>query len=356
MITLAALAVLLISGQAQAGPLKRLFGAPNELINLNAKLHGCVLDYTHNHGADNRFYSAALDQKRDMYVYLPPGYDPNMQYPLMLFFHGVGLDEAAFLKAVDLFDAGIACGSVPPMIIAAPDGSLRGKPTLLNGGSFYVNSKAGRYEDYVMQDVWCFMHSRFSIRPEREAHVLAGASMGGFGAYNLAIKYRDQIGVVVGIFPPVNPRYLDCHGRYFSNFDPNCLGWRTKYQPFHPIARYAGGLITIRERRLVRPLYGRDPNAMEHIAAESPLEMLDTYGVRPGELQMFIGYVGHDAFKIDAQVESFLYIARSKGLTICSVFHPNGKHNIASARGLVPDLIDWLGPIMQPYGPIPVGR
>ena len=49
---------------------------------------------------------------------------------------------------------------------------------------------------------------------EREAHALMGASMGGFGAFNLGIKYRCQFGIIVGFFPAVNLRWEDCHGHY----------------------------------------------------------------------------------------------------------------------------------------------
>ena len=48
---------------------------------VNRQLHGRVLDYTANHGQDRRIYSPALCQKRDLYVYLPPCYDPCKQYP-----------------------------------------------------------------------------------------------------------------------------------------------------------------------------------------------------------------------------------------------------------------------------------
>ncbi len=350
----AALTLFAIAPPAQAGLLSRWFGAPNQLVEINRKLKGQVLDYTFNHGKDNRIFSPALDEKRDMYVYLPPAYDPQPAYPLVYMLHGIGMDEGSFLACVDLLDAAIACGNMPPVIVVAPDGSLRGKPTVLNAGSFWVNSGAGRFEDYVMQDVWGFMHSHFSIRPEKEAHVMAGASMGGFGAYNLSIKYRDRIGVVAGIFPPLNLRYVDCHGRYFTPFDPTSLGWRTKYQPFHPVARFAHGLITIRERRLIKPLYGRDRHAMDRIARENPVEMLDAYCVKPGELEMFIAYVGRDAFNIEAQVDSFLYFARGRGLTVSTVFDPTGKHNLSSGRKLFPSLLAWLSPRLEAYSPVVV--
>jgi len=86
------------------------------------------------------------------------------------------------------------------MIAVAPDGSLEGEPCQCQPGSFYINSKVGRFEDYVMQDVLGFMFAHYPLRPEREAHVAAGLSMGGFGAYALAIKHRDMFGVVVGVY------------------------------------------------------------------------------------------------------------------------------------------------------------
>jgi hypothetical protein len=350
-IALVGLLLALAAPGARAGIWGRFGSTPNVIDRANSELKGKILDYTSNHGKDRRIYSAALDAKRDLYVYLPPGYDPCKQYPLGFFLHGFAYDEQSFLEFVAIFDKAMACGQCPPVILAVPDGSMGGRATVLNGGSFYINSKAGRFEDYIMQDVWDFMHQNFPIRPEREAHVMIGGSMGGYGAYFLGIKHRERIGVVAGIFPPLNLRYIDCHGRYFRDFDPNCFDWRTHLKPWAPVAKFAGGLVTIRERRLINPLFGRDPNAIDKIAQLNPVEMLDNYGVQPGELQMFVAYVGHDAFNIDAQVESFLYIARGKGFCISTVYMPEGRHNTKSGKKLIPSMLAWLGPRLKPYAP-----
>ena len=349
------LVLLGVVGTAPAGILNRVsiarvfYRVPN-LDRLNSELQGKVLDFTANHGADNRIWSEALGEKRDMYVYLPPGYDPRQAYPLIILFHGFLQDEVIGLRFVQLFDEAIVRGELPPVILAGPDGSIRGKPTLLNGGSFYVNSKAGRFEDYVMQDMWSFLHRKFCIRPEREAHVLLGGSMGGFGAFNLGIKYRDRIGVVAGLLPPLNLRYANCYGRYFSDFDPDCFMWREHFRPFMPVARFYR-VIAVRERRLTIPLYGRWADNMAAVSMENPVEMLFSYDVRPGELEMFIGYVGRDEFNVTAQVDSFLYFARLRGLEVTSVFHPEGHHTVASAKSFAPDLFAWLKPRLGPYAP-----
>ena len=80
-----------------------------------------------------------------------------------------------------------------------------------------------------MQDVWDFVTSHYPIRPEPEAHAIAGVSMGGGGAFHTAIKYPDRFKTAVGFIPPLNTRWEDCHGRYMANFDPNCWGWRTDF-------------------------------------------------------------------------------------------------------------------------------
>jgi S-formylglutathione hydrolase FrmB len=315
---------------------------------LNGRIQGVVLDFTHNHGADRRIYSAALDAYRDLYVYLPPGYDPCRQYPVMLLLHGIAQDEQSVLRLFEDLDRVIACGQLPPMVIAAPDGSISGSPSYLKPGSFYLNTRAGRFEDYIIQDVWCFLVQNFSIRPERELHILAGASMGGFAAFNLGFKHCDQFKILSAIMPPLNLRYQDCHGRYFANFDPCCTGLRDRLRPWQPVARYYG-FLTIRERRLSKPLFDHEADALQKIAAENPIEMLDAYDVRPGQFDLLVGYGGRDEFNIDAQVESFLYRARQRGLEISVVFDPKGHHTLASGFRLFPAFVDWLGPVVRGY-------
>ncbi|MFL5330940.1 MAG: alpha/beta hydrolase [Gemmataceae bacterium] len=314
---------------------------------LDRHLCGTLLDFTHNHGGDYRIPAPSLCDRRDLYVYLPPCYDPHQQYPVLLYLHGIAQDEVGFLQLVPMIDRAIVRGELPPMIIAAPDGTTRGSPSVFNAGSFYINSKAGRFHDYIVNDVWNFVCSNFPIRPEREYHVIAGASMGGFGAYNIAIQHRDQFSLVAGIFPPLHLRYCDCHGRYFANYDPNCLGTRERLSPFQPIARFYGGVITIRQGQVTRPLFGIfNPDALQEVAKINPYEMLDTYCVQPGELEMFVGYGKHDQFNIDAQVEAFADKARCRGLSITCVCDPNGRHDTATGERLFPAFCRWLSPLL----------
>ena len=316
----------------------------------NRKLNGIVVDFTANHGKDRRFWSEALQCQRDMYVYVPPGYDPAKQYPLAIWLHGFREDEIGFLESVvPRIDELMSCGKLPRMIVACPDGSIHGRRTFIVAGSFYVNSKAGRFQDMVVEDVWNLLHKNFSIRPEPQAHVIMGASMGGGGAYNIALKHPDMFKVVAGVFPPVNLRWEDCHGNARANFDPCCWGWREDIRCHETVARFFG--LPIKMWQLIAPIYGTGPEAIDMVAAENPIELLEKLDIKPGQLDMYIGYAGKDQFNIDAEVESFLYKAKERGLQITVDYEPRGRHGPLTALRLMPGITAFLKEYVGPYAP-----
>ena len=79
--------------------------------------------------------------------------------------------------------------------------------------------------------------------------------------------------------------------------------------------------------------------------------MMDLYGLKPGEVHLYVGYGGKDEFNLDAQVESFLYVARQRGIEVGVGYLPKGRHNAATALTLLPAMIDWLRVRLEPYAP-----
>ena len=343
---LAAALLFLLPDAAGAGPLRRSQDqAP--------RLAGRLVDHTDNGRVDRRIWAPTLGEKRDLYVYLPPGYDPRRCYPVMLWLHGVAQDERAFVDdGLFDFDAAMACGRLPPMIIAIPDATRTGRPNLIGPHTLWLNSNLGPYEDYLVRDVWGFVKTHYPIRPEREAHVLGGFSGGAAAAYRVAIRHREEFGVVFGISGPLNIRWMDCHGRYFAKFDPSCWGWRTDIsRGREPVGRFYGGAVMVRIRGLFYPLFGRQPESLQEMIWNNPIEMLDLYDVRPGELAMFAAYGGRDEFNIDTQTRSFVYHARQRGLCVTVACDPRGRHRLREAEKFLPRVIAWLAPRVAPYSP-----
>ncbi len=327
-------------------------GKPPCIETINFQIGGTIVDHTNNHGPDLRIYSPALCEKRDLYVYLPPGYDPKRTYPLLLVLHGYEGDETSLTKyVVKPLDAWIRAGKFPPVIVACPDASFDGNPRLGAPATMYLNSPLGRFQDYLVEDVWDFLMTHYPIRPEREAHVMIGLSMGGFGAYNIAIKHRDRFKIVVGVMPAVNLRWMDCRGNYRANFDPNNWGWRTSADnPREVLGSFFFGLVTVTVGESMYPVFGRGPEAVARAAKENPIEMIDAYKLQPGELDLFIGYVGRDEFNIDAQVESFLYLAKSRGIEVATYYHPTDRHRPSSGVKMIPSVLGWLDERLRTYG------
>jgi hypothetical protein len=76
---------------------------------------------------------------------------------------------------------------------------------------------------------------------------------------------------------------------------------------------------------------------------------MDEYDLKDGELALFVGYGGMDKFNMTAQVDSFLYRAKERGVTVGVCFDPEGRHNVESGRRLFPEALRWLKPHVAAY-------
>ena len=316
-----------------------------DLDELNTALAGRVLDFTHNHGGDHRIWSPTVGLWRDIYVYLPPGYDPNKAYPLFLWLHGFGGDENQFTRQVVLaLDLAIQSGAMPPVIAVGPDGSIPSRLKPWCQGSWYINSRQGRWEDYIIQDVLGFVQEHFKIRPECEAHVVAGWSMGGFGAYNLGFKHPNQFRLLVGIYPNVNLRYADQDGHWGTPFSPETIGSLEDLRWRHWLGRYPRPWrFPVNAGVVYSPAFGDGKDAIPRMSEENPYELLDRLDVRDGQFDMFIAYGRQDEYHVDNQVDSFLYKAKQRGLKVWVRCNPQGHHSSEYVNECMPDVLAAVG-------------
>lgn len=353
-------AAMLVVPFLSAGPARgQLIDQFRDNVNLrlaNRLTAGTIVDYTHNHdhGRDRRMVSPILGMPRDLYVYLPPGYTPSRSYPLILYFHMGYVDEHTFLSAQILhLDRLIRKGQIPPVIVAAPDGTYGGENATDAEHSLYVNGLGGRVEDHIMGEVIPFLMSRYAIRPEREAHAILGVSAGGFGAMSLAIRRRDFFGAVATLAAPLNLRYTSVGPRdYRENFDPVTFRWSTRYDPDQVVGIFRLGLTRTTASKYIRPVFGDDPGVVERIATVNPADLLFTSGIRPGELAMYVHFPARDNYNFDAQNESFAWLARGLG-------HPveverdqlTKRHNLAYFDTNHSPAYRWLGRNLLPPTP-----
>jgi S-formylglutathione hydrolase FrmB len=180
-------------------------------------------------------------------------------------------------------------------------------------------------------------------RPEREAHGLAGTSMGGAASYHLGIKHNQFFKNIAGISPPLNLRYMDHKGSYMGDFSAAFTEFRTDFSKGHMTVGKFCGFFLVKAKDIQADLFNfKDPNIAAEIAAVNPTEMLDFYNIKNGMLNMYLAYGRKDEFNLDAQAESFLHHAQAKGIHVDVDYDPHGKHNTATAKRFIPNMIDWF--------------
>jgi S-formylglutathione hydrolase FrmB len=326
-------------------PLRAQFDNCVNLDRVNGRLAGHVVDYTNNHGSDCRIVSPILGMPRDLYVYLPPRYDPGHNYSLVLFFHMADVDEHFFISSTVLkeLDDLIVSGGFPPAIVACPDGTYRGWNRFHTKDSLYVNGLGGRFKDHILQEVVPFLVANYAIRPERQAHAVVGFSAGGYGAMGLAIEHRDVFGAVATLASPLNLRYSDSDGVYFKDFDPTTYRWKTTYDPNEIIGIFYAGLVRLRARRFMEPVFGQGNAVAAQIIRTNPADLIASTNLQPNELAIYVSYPGRDNFNFDAQAESFQWVANQRGIEVTAVRDPNGTHRTSYFRDNQRPALIWLG-------------
>lgn len=314
------------------------------LRRVNAGMAGHVDDYTHNHGHNYRIPSEILGRPRDLYVYVPPGYDPALAYPLLVYFHSADLDEHSFIGEgiVEELDAMIQRGECPPVVVACPDGNQSGQNWVASRHSLFVNGLGGRFEDHVMREVIPFVQRHYSIQPDRAGHAILGASAGGYGSLGLAIKHRDFFRMSATLSSPVNLRYSNVDREYAEPFDPATYRWLESYDPKLLIARFAHGLLRKKAGAVLTPVYGDGPDALARIARDNPADLLFSSGVAPGDLDILLRFGDRDEYNFDSQNRSFAWLAAGRGIAVEVVSDPDGHHNLAYFKAHHKDAFRWI--------------
>jgi S-formylglutathione hydrolase FrmB len=142
-----------------------------------------------------KFTSAALGEQRAVYIYTPPGFaqNPTRRYPLLVLLHGSPGEALDWLyqgEAQKKVEAAILAGTLPPCIVAIPDGH----GPFYKGGSEWANAINGRcnMETAITHDLTQFLQERYRATTNPALCAIGGLSEGGYGAANLTVRHPEH--------------------------------------------------------------------------------------------------------------------------------------------------------------------
>lgn len=155
--------------------------------------------------------SAALGNARDVFVYLPPGYDPAAgPYPVVYLqdgqhvFAGAGLEPSWRLD--ETLDALIAAGALPPLVAVAVSNAGDERGAEYSHVAPYPRDPRGRfagelYERFLVEELMPLIRSRYAVTGEAGRTAVMGSSMGGLVSYHLAFRRPEVFGLAAIMSP-----------------------------------------------------------------------------------------------------------------------------------------------------------
>jgi S-formylglutathione hydrolase FrmB len=154
------------------------------------------------------FYSEVLDLRSSMYVLIPQRTLADAKnkrkpkYRTLYLLHGHSDDHSAWQRwtSIERYVEGLNLAVVMPAVHL----------------SFYTDmAYGGRYWQFISEEVPNLVRDTFSLSSKREDNYVAGLSMGGYGAYKLALTYPERFSAaaslsgaldIQGVIDPRNPR------------------------------------------------------------------------------------------------------------------------------------------------------
>jgi len=154
-----------------------------------------------------------LESEHDLIVYLPPGYDEDVEwrYPVLYMQDGQNLfnEATSFSGEWHLDEAAermIAAGKVAPLIIVGiyNAGAYRiDEYTPTRDGARRAGGNADRYGRMLVEELKPFIDSEYRTLPEARSTGIGGSSLGGLVSLYLALKFSGVFWNVAVLSPSV---------------------------------------------------------------------------------------------------------------------------------------------------------
>lgn len=119
------------------------------------------------------FHSDALNRTMRYQVVVPAS-ATTARVPVVYLLHGHGGEEGDWFT----YSRATALANQYNIAVVTPDGA----------NSWYINGSSGRWLDYIADDLVREVERRWPVKTTRDSRAVAGLSMGGYGAMNLALQ------------------------------------------------------------------------------------------------------------------------------------------------------------------------
>ena len=128
-------------------------------------------------------------------LYLPREYyqAPGRKFPVMYYLHGLNEDYTSNIETVaGYMEKAVEKDMADPMIIVTPDGYTN---------SMWMDSIDGKKpsETNLIKELIPYIEKTYRVIPDREKRIIAGFSMGGYGAIRYAMKMPEYFGMCISM-------------------------------------------------------------------------------------------------------------------------------------------------------------
>jgi S-formylglutathione hydrolase FrmB len=256
-------------------------------------------------------------------VYLPPGYkdsaNATTRYPVVFFLHGLFESAERWFNRGGgyLFDQAVKEKKLPPVILIVPSA----------GFSFYSDSLDGKtpYARFFIEEFVPWVDVTFRTKKGREGRLIAGNSMGGFGALKFAFTRPDLFSAVGVHSPAILPE-----------------------NPEDASARAQRTIGFLRDRRVLEQLFG-EPIDLDKWKAANPLSLAGTAKLDPS-IGIYVDCGEDDEYEFDEGCRA-LKAALDKRRIPHQFAIRDGDHGWGYIRASLPHLIEFFAKHLKAQKP-----
>ncbi len=159
------------------------------------------------------FRSDVLDNRRDVHVYLPPGYDamPERRHPVLYLHDGQNVFDGATAyvpgqewQVDETAEALITAGHLRPLIIVAVDHAGADRAHELAPTRDHARGAGGHADSYgrfLLDELKPWVDATYRTDPSREATAVGGSSLGGLFTLHLGLTRPEDVGALLVMSP-----------------------------------------------------------------------------------------------------------------------------------------------------------